>query len=1010
MHTFDAADGMPRDAAFCVVPDSKGFLWVCTNEGLSWFDGYRFNNYGVTDGLAHRIVNTVVQTSGGTLLAGTDGGLSRLGPADPEGPSRKFRTVPATAPSPKGVFDLVQDPDGVVWGAGFNGIFRLEHPDSPASELHFVEIARGKDSAGNGLGITALAADRDGTLWIGTSQGLARRLPNGRIDWPEGVPAFAVNTLLIDRENRLWVGTLNGLWRVEIPTKDAKLRAVRWFTKQDGLASERIHCLHESSSGTLWVGTAASLSELWIDTDGREHFRNYSAAEGLRGRRVTSIGEDRGGNLWVGMDQGLSRISRSGFVTYSEKEGVGDLAMAALITLPGRPGREPIAISNHTDRLELHQYENDRFTAVTPFFPPSMHYFGWGWDQIALIDRENAWWIATGEGVLRYPRVSQLAMLAHAAPQVYTTRNAGLPSNDVFRIFEDSRGDIWISAFEGAPVRWHRSENQFEPSPRSFFPGMVSAFAEDRAGNVWMGLSNDAGTGNPSGLIRYHQGQFERYVDPGKLTPGWISSMLIDHLGRLWIATASVGLEMVSDPTAAEPRAAQVPAHLSSVSVRCLAEDRQGRIWAGTARGLDRLDPSTGEIRYFNSAQGYPGGGCSALRVDSDGTLWAASSIALSRFVPGGDGAEEIPPVYVTGVFVEGAAKGAAERLPSEVNLGQLGPQQNWLRIEFSSPAAVEGRAIRYEYALQRAGKSSAVLSDQRTIEYPGLAPGQYHFRVSAINERGQRSSVPAEILFEILPPVWARWWFVTLLAAAAAAAVHAVYRFKLSKQLELERLRTRIAADLHDDLGASLTRMTILTELASRQAQPANPKAGRDLSRIAEMARGMVDALGELVWAVDPRRDDMASTARRIRRYSSDVLEPHRIAWTFETPRADLPPLTPEQRRHVLLIFQEALRNAGRHAHCSHVELFLHVEAGEYVVRIRDNGCGLPDPIPELGSGLLNLRSRAAALGGRLSIVSSPGAGTDLTVRFPAGKTGRRMGRMFMLFRERPGVRSNRR
>jgi ligand-binding sensor domain-containing protein/signal transduction histidine kinase len=983
VHTFDAADGMPRDAAFCVVPDSKGFLWVCTNEGLSWFDGYRFNNYGVTEGLSHRIVNTVVQTSGGTLLAGTDGGLNRLDPADSGSLTKKFSTVPADAPSAKGIFDLVQDRDGVVWAAGFNGIFRLERPDKPDSKLHFVEISPSTGPPGKGLGITALAADRDGTLWIGTNQGLARRLPNGRIDWPEGVPAPSVNTLLIDRENRLWVGTLNGLWRVEIPTKPAKLGDVRRFTKQDGLASERIHCLHQSSSGTLWVGTAASLSELWIDTEGREHFRNYSAAEGLRGRRVTSIGEDRGGNLWVGMDQGLSRISRSGFVTYSEKEGAGDLAVATLITRPDRPGRELIAISNHTNRLVLHQYENDHFAAVTPFFPPSMHYFGWGWDQIALIDRENTWWIATGEGVLRYPRVAQLGMLAHTAPQVYTMRNAGLPSNDVFRIFEDSRGDIWISAFEGAPVRWRRSENQFEPSPRSSFPGMVSAFAEDRAGNVWMGLSNDAGTGNPSGLIRYHQGQFERYVDAGKLTPGWISSMLIDHLGRLWIATANAGLEMVSDPTAAEPHTAQVAAHLSSVSVRCLAEDREGRIWAGTARGLDRLDPSTGEIRYFNSAQGYPGGGCSTLRVDSEGTLWAASSIALSRFEPGGDGTEGIPPVYITGVFVEGAVKAAAERLPSSVNLGQLSPQQNWLRIEFSSPAAVEGRAIRYEYALQRAGKSSAVLSEQRTVEYPGLAPGQYHFRVSAINERGQRSSVPAEILFEILPPVWARWWFIALVFAAAAASVHAVYRFKLSKQLELERLRTRIAADLHDDLGTSLSRVAIMSETV-RLEMERRPKESRErLSEIAATARNMVDGMSDLVWSIDPSRDDMNSTLRRIREFASAVLEAEGIDWTLEIqPGVDGVSLAGEQRRHLFLILKEAIANAAKHSRCSSVRIEAQLRGPQFVASVADNGCGLSSPVSEDGNGLRNMRRRAAVLGGSLEIES--GEGTTIVLIFP--------------------------
>jgi ligand-binding sensor domain-containing protein/signal transduction histidine kinase len=977
VHTYAAADGMPRDAAFCIVPDSRGFLWVCTNEGLSWFDGYRFNNYGVEQGLAHRVVNAVLQTSGGTLLAGTDGGISRL---DLTGSGSSFRTIPSDAPSPVGISDLIQDRDGVVWGAGFNGIFRLEHPDNVDARVHYINIAEGKAAAGNGLGIKALAVDPDGTLWIGTSAGLARRFDDGRIDWPAGLPATSINSLLIDRQKRLWVGTLHGLWRVQVQNEGKPLRLDRVFTTRDGLRSERIHRLYRSSQGIVWVGTASSLSELSIDPEGHERFQNYSESEGLRGRRVTAIAEDAGGNLWVGMDQGLSRISRSGFVAYSEREGMGNLAIAALVVTPSR---EVISISNHTDRLVLHRLEDDHFIPVLPFFPPSIHYFGWGWDQIALIDREGAWWIATGEGLLRYPRVARLEMLAHTRPTVYNMRNAGLPGNDVFRIFEDTRGDIWISAMEGAPVRWHRSTNQFERLPPSSFPGQVSAFAEDRAGNVWMGVSNEPGTGNPTGLIRYRDGRFEPFLGSGKGAPGWIASLLIDHLGRLWIGTTEKGLEVVSDPAAKEPRVTQFPTRLSSVSVRCLAEDPQGRIWAGTARGMDRLDPSTGEIRYFNAAQGYPGGGCSALRIDAQGSLWAGSPLGLSRFVPSGEGAEGTPPVFLTGVSVEGRAKAGAERFPLETDLGQLTPQQNQLRIEFSSPAAVEGRAIRYEYALEHGGRVSNLVSDQRTVEYPGLSPGRYQFRVSAVDERGRRSAVPAAIFFEILPPVWARWWFLTLAAAAAAAGVHALYRFRLSKQLDLERLRTRIAADLHDDLGTSLSRVAIMSETVRLEMDRSPEESRERLSEIAATARNLVDGMSDLVWSINPRKDDMRSLLRRVREFASGVLEAEGIDWALEIQSGvDDLILNAEQRRHLFLILKEAIANAAKHARCSSVRIDARVGGSRFEVSIADNGRGMLEETPGDGNGLRNMRRRAEALGGSLTIESADG--TRIFLAFP--------------------------
>ncbi len=976
VHTFTAADGMPRDVAFCVVSDSRGFLWLCTNEGLSWFDGYRFNNYGVEQGLAHRVVNKVLQTSGGTLLAGTDGGLSRLDLTNGRSP---FRTIQNDAPAPVGIFDLIQDRGGVVWGAGFNGIFRLEHPDNPDARLHYIDLTTGKKLAGNGLGIKTLATDRDGTLWIGTTEGLARRFRDGRVDWPAGLPGAQINALLIDHENRLYAGTLHGMWRIEIQGEGKPLHLDRMFTPRDGLASERVHRLYQSPGGTIWVGTAASLSELWIDAQGNERFRNYSAAEGLRGRRVTAITEDAGGNLWVGMDQGLCRISRSGFLAYSEAEGIGDLAIAGLVLARGSG---LIAISNHTDHLELHHLEKDRFATVVPFFPPSMHYFGWGWDQIALIDREGAWWIATGEGLLRYPPVAQIDLLAHTPPKIYDMQNAGLPSNDVFRIFEDSRGDIWISAMEGAPVRWHRATNQFERLPRSSFPGLVSAFAEDRAGNVWMGVSNESGTGNPTGLVRYRDGRFEPIFGSGRVTPGWIASMLIDHLGRLWIGMTDKGLEVVTDPAAAEPRVTAFPTRLSSASVRCLAEDAKGRLWAGTARGLDRLDPATGEIRYFNTSHGYPGGGCSALRVDSEGALWAGSPFGLSRFVSGGDGTEGNPPVFLTGLSIEGNAKAGAERFPMEMNLGELMPQQNQLRIEFSSPAAVQGRVIRYEYALEHGGRVTKLLTDQRTIEYPGLSPGRYQFRVSAVDERGQRSAVPAAIVFEILPPVWARWWFLMLAAAVAAAGIHAIYRFRLSKQLELERLRTRIAADLHDDLGTSLSRVAIMSETV-RLEMDRRPEESRErLSEIAATARNMVDGMSDLVWSINPRKDDMRSLLRRVREFASGVLEAEGIEWTLEIQNgADGLSLNAEQRRHLFLILKEAIANAAKHARCSSVRIEARITGSRFEVSITDDGRGLREAAGD-GNGLRNMRRRAEILGGSLTIEGLDG--TRILLVFP--------------------------
>jgi signal transduction histidine kinase len=163
------------------------------------------------------------------------------------------------------------------------------------------------------------------------------------------------------------------------------------------------------------------------------------------------------------------------------------------------------------------------------------------------------------------------------------------------------------------------------------------------------------------------------------------------------------------------------------------------------------------------------------------------------------------------------------------------------------------------------------------------------------------------------------------------------------------------------------------------------------------------------LVWAIDPRRDDLPSMARQIRRYASDVLTANGIEWTFDSPVEPAWAFGPDQRRHVLLIFQEAIRNAARHSGCSELHMSLLAARGECVARIRDDGRGLPDPLPEAGEGLANMRTRAALLGGSCEIVSAPGGGVELIVQFPLSPRPRWRGRMRMLFRGASRIGANR-
>lgn len=980
IRNFTASDGMPRDLAECIVQDSRGFLWLCTSDGLSRFDGYQFVNYGPEQGLPNRMVHAFLQTAGGSFLVATSEGVSRLDPDAPSASPHKFRALPFGGRS-RGVFSMVQDCQGVVWGGAIGGVFRIEKPDGPATVLQFVSIDLPPETA-----VYSLALDAEGSLWMGTAVGLCRRRPNGRIEWVNsqqaGFPREGINALQVGRDGRLWAGTLHGLWRFHLAPYTGDALVERVFGVRDGLASARIHALFQSIAGTIWVGTAASLSEFLGDGAGRDSFRSFNSAQGLRGRAVLAIHEDSAGNLWVAGDHGLARIAHGGFVTYTEAEGIGTLAIAAAFQT--RDGNR-FAVSNQTRGLVIHQFKAGRFSSILPRYPANLRNFGWGWGQIVRVDRAGDWWIATGEGLLRFRNVRSAEELGNSPPaNVYTTRD-GLAGDDVFRIFEDSRGDIWVSAPGGGPRRWERATGRFHRYPDSEFPGFATAFAEDRAGNLWIGLSGIAENGRPSGVVRYRNGRFQRFLNTDSLK-GWIGSLLLDHAGRMWIGSGE-GLGRIDEPNAGNPRIINysVPG-LTMHGVRALAEDRWGRIYVGSGRGLDRFDPNTGQFKHFSASEGFPGGSPATLEFDREGVLWAGTSAGLAMLTPELETPGLPPPVYITAFSVNGEPLPIPEPRAGLASRLRLPPEQNQVQIEFVGPSAVGGDILRYQYRLKGGGAWSE-LSGQRTVHFATLSAGQYRFQVRAVTPAGVESAQAAEAAFEILPPVWRRWWFLAIAAAALSGLALGVHRYRLSRQLELERIRTRIAADLHDDLGASLSRVAILSEILKRGSLD-SADSGRRLTEIADTARGMVDGMSDIVWSIDPRRDDMRSLVRRVRQFAGDVLESQGIRWTLVVdPETEKLALSADQRRNLFLIFKEAIVNSARHARCTSVELGIQVRRGECLAFMRDNGQGIHPHPREAGNGLANMSARAAALRGDLKIGSPPENGTQITLRFPLAR-----------------------
>jgi signal transduction histidine kinase len=436
---------------------------------------------------------------------------------------------------------------------------------------------------------------------------------------------------------------------------------------------------------------------------------------------------------------------------------------------------------------------------------------------------------------------------------------------------------------------------------------------------------------------------------------------------------------------------------LSSDNIHCFAEDRRGHVYIGTARGVERLDPQSGRIKHFTTADGLVKSEVMVAFRDHRDSLWFGSREGLSRLVPEPDRPTAPPPIFISGLRIAGVAYPVSELGATEVNGLVLEAGQNQIEIDFFGLSFSAGANLRYQYLLEGVDREWSALTDQRTVN-TNLSPGTYRFLVRAVGADGAATPIPASVSFKILRPIWQRWWFLALFALVSGAIVYALFRYRMEQAIELERVRIRIATDLHDDIGASLTQIAILSEVVNQRISKNGSNVSEPLQMIAGTSREMVDAMSDIVWAINPRKDHLSDLSQRMRRFASDILSARDIQFRFRAPGADEKNirLGADLRREIYLIYKESVNNLAKHSRCTEADLLFQIEKDGLSVIISDNGSGFDvdrkmngDHSGMGGHGLLGLRRRAEALGGKYEVTSAPGAGTTVTLKVPLG--GRR-------------------
>jgi signal transduction histidine kinase/ligand-binding sensor domain-containing protein len=1004
--TWDSEENLSGSTVTAITQTPDGYLWVGTYEGLTRFDGVNSDTFDSlnTPALGHSRIQGLYLDAQGTLWINTyRGGLTsyRDGVFHREWPDQAFSDYHTTMvssswtnvtfvtqfgdvlehpfsstnwttltppPNSRPIWQCT-DSKGIIWFVSRDGRI-LRVVDGKFEELP-------NDGGLADKRVTTVASDSNGHVWAGADNEIALWDGQHFIDMTPTnlVPGEKINpvSLFPTSKGELWVLD-NDRLREEIARRWVN-EAVAWRGLL-GSASGRTMGMHEDQAGGVWFNHYGN-GMFYISPDDR--FQRFTMENGLPGNRVGAWFQDRDNGIWLGMDRGgLARLSQRHFQVIGPREG-----------LPESPA------------LSVCQ------------------------------DNNNTVWIGTSGGGLSSYKDGKL--------NSYTVGNA-VSENFVFSIFPQSNGSLWLSAGEGEDL-YQFHDNQLQRS--SLGVHGVKALLVDQAGRLWAGTKINVGwytatsrrvfgpgdgvaespvrtlaegpdgaiwAGSDDGsLYRCGETNIQAFRPNDALGPRPVWSLLVDSDGTIWAGTFRGGLLRFKDGkfTRFTPKQG-----LPDVITQIL-EDQKGRLWLGTHQGICCVEKSALEacaegklnsVDVIRHLTGLPTLECSDGYQPScwnsrDGRLWFTTAKGAISVDPAQMNSYSLPPpVVIENLLVDGQSTSLANG-KVVVPPGHEQYEFHFAAMDFDAPDQ-----SRFKYRIDGLDKNWVETDTRRIANYGHLPPNHYHFQVIACNCDGSWNHTGASLDFTVEPYFYQTRWFLVLASVLGLSSmVFAVRKFvtrkyrqalaSLAQQNAIERDRARIAKDIHDDIGAGLTQITLLSELGRREPD----QAGAQLGRISDAARDMTRAMDEIVWAIDPQRDTLASLMDYISAYAEDYLRAAGVRCRMDFPTS-LPamPIDAELRYNLFLALKETLNNIVKHAQATEVRLHLTLDSKGFTLVVQDDGHGFQTNGKSAssadrhnsGQGLSNLRKRLESVGGQCTMQSSPGTGTriEMTVGFNGG------------------------
>ena len=949
-------EGLPGNVVVSVIQTRDGYLWLGTLNGLVRFDGNRFtvfNEYN-TPGLNSDRIVYLFEDSHTNLWIGTDtAGLVLV----KDGNVKSFDI--GRAGQEGKLTSVCEDATGTVW---------LYTADS-----HLACYRNGKMET---LGFNfptppicrMITAEKSGALWVADVSGMFSIRPENFN--PRAI--IVGESIRAERLDFIWAGRNGGIWRL------MNGRVQKW--KSGGLEKDfgvypwgnsAIKAAVEDKDGNLIVGTAGA-GVFWYDANGK--YERISKEQGLSSAFVLSLCMDREGNLWVGTDgDGLDRVKRKIFRSPAELH--------------------PWAAQSLSEDARGGLWTAFNFHGLSYYFTNSAQEFGVGifsnaW-SVLVDNRQQVWAGTRDEGLFQF-------QTNHFQP----APGAEILGQQIFALFEDHQGWLWAGTQNGL-ARWNGEDWKIYTTPDGL---VVRAIAEDAEGSLWIGTESH-------GLDFFKAGKFISYQkEEGGLPGNDISCLCLDRDGVLWVGTSGHGLARFYQ---GKWKCYSTDDGLASNSIDYIIEDGAGCLWIGSNAGLMRIqkqslnDFANGtanliSCRTYVETDGLLTRECSAGSQPAacrtrDGRLWFPTTKGLVSVNPADLKPNRQPPlVMIESVLVGGREQKTNRLSPAWLQSVTIPPGHEQLEIHYTALNFPAPREVQFKYRLEGHETAWTEAGDTRVAYYNKVPPGNYRFHVIACNEDRVWNETGDALEVTVQPQFWQTWWFRAAVILCLVGTVVAVVRYlstqKLRRRLQLleqqealEKERSRIARDLHDQLGANLTQVALLSEMAEADKHlPAEVES--HAQQISQTARETTRSLDEIVWAVNPSNDTLEGLVNYACKYAQEYLALAGLRYRAEVP-AQLPAISipPEVRHNVFLAFKEAVNNVVKHAQASEAWIRLRLQPDSFILEIEDNGRGVGDLNPaSTRNGLRNIKKRMEDIRGEFTIQPGTNGGTIVRLIVP--------------------------